>query len=172
MNKRFWQRNASTILTSIGGIGVVATSILSIKATPKAMQLIEEAKEEKGEELSKFEVVKVAWKLYIPAALIGTATIACIFGANTLNKCQQASLMSAYALLDNSYKEYKNKLKELYGEETHQSILEEIAAEKAENVGINTPGYVSNNRLYLDDKCGGGLVCSMMNMANDSLKQH
>lgn len=154
MNKRFWQRNASTILTTIGGIGVVATSVLSIKATPKAMQLIEEAKEEKGEELSSFEVMKVAWKPYIPAVLIGTATIACIFGANTLNKRQQVSLMSAYALLDNSYKEYKNKLKELYGEEAHQNILEAIAAEKAENVGINTPGYVSNNRLYLDDKCG------------------
>lgn len=60
---------------------------------------------------------------YIPAAISGTATIFCIFGANVLSKRQQAALTSAYALLNDSYNNYKDKLKELYGEEAHQKIV-------------------------------------------------
>ena len=126
-SKAFLRRNASTILTCIGGVGVVATSVLSVKATPKAMTLLENAKEEKGEKLTKIEIVKIAGPAYIPAVITGVSTIACIFGANILNKRQQAALMSAYALLDNSYKEYKAKVTELYGEDADGKIREEIA---------------------------------------------
>jgi len=123
----FLKRNSSTILTCIGAAGVVATSVMAVKATPKAMLLLEEAKEKKGEDLTKLEVVKTAAPAYIPSVIIGASTIACIFGANVLNKHRQASLMSAYALLDNSYREYRNKVEELYGEETDNRIISEIA---------------------------------------------
>ena len=44
MNVRlFAKRNASTVLTCLVGIGVVATSIMAVKSTPKAFKLIEEA---------------------------------------------------------------------------------------------------------------------------------
>lgn len=132
----FCKRNGSTILTCVGAVGVVVTSILAVKATPKAMERLEKAEEEKGGELTKMEVVKVAGPAYIPAVVTGASTIACIFGANTLNKRQQAALMSAYALLDNSYKDYKNKVKELHGEEADQEIVEEIAKDKYEEEKI------------------------------------
>ena len=54
----FVKRNASTILTCLGGVGVVATSVMAVKETPKAIRLIEEAEKEKGEELTKCEKVK------------------------------------------------------------------------------------------------------------------
>ena len=108
-SKLFLKRNSSTILTVVGATGVIATSVMAVKATPKALAMIEKAKEEKGEDLTKLETIKVAGPAYIPAAIAGISTIACIFGANILNKRQQAALMSAYALIDNSYKEYKNK---------------------------------------------------------------
>lgn len=122
----FAGRNASTILSCVGGAGVIATSIMAAKATPKAMQLLEKAKEEKGEDLTKLEKIKVAAPSYIPAMLVGTSTIACIFGASVLNKRSQAGLMSAYALLDRSYKDYRNKVKELYGEEVDKHVVKEI----------------------------------------------
>ena len=130
VSQRFIKRNASTILTCIGGAGVVATSVLAVKATPKALLMIEDAKEEKGEDLTKWEIVKTAGPAYIPAVLVGMSSIACIFGANVLNQRQQASLMSAYALLDNSYKEYKTKVIELYGEEADSRVREAIAKDK------------------------------------------
>lgn len=152
--KNFVKRNGATILTCIGGAGVVATTVMAVKATPKALERINKAEKEKGEELTKFEKVKVAGKVYIPTAIIGAGTLACIFGANVLNKKQQASLISAYAFIDNSFKEYKNKLIELHGEDTHQEIIDAIAAEKAENVGIRTPGFIGQSKLFVDDQCG------------------
>lgn len=126
----FMKRNASTILTCVGGAGVIVTSVLAVKATPKVLTLLENAKTEKGEDLTKLEKVKVAGPAYIPAVIMGASTIACIFGANIMNQRQQAALVSAYALLDNSYKDYKKKLAELYGEDTVEEIREEIVRDK------------------------------------------
>ena len=124
--------NRSTILTCVGAIGVVVTSVLTAKATTKAVDLILEAELEKGDKLTKTEKFKTVAPSYIPAVLVGASTIACMFGANVLNTKQQASLMSAYALLDNSYKEYRGKVEELYGEGTDERVQGELAKEKYE----------------------------------------
>ena len=136
MMKTFIKRNGSTILSVTGATGTILTAVLAVKATPKAMQLIEEAEKEKGEKLTKTEVVKYVGPAYIPTILVGFGTIACIFGANVLNKKQQASLTSAYALLDNSYKEYKNKVRELLGEDSDHEIRTEIAKDHYKNEDI------------------------------------
>lgn len=120
------KKHSPTILTTVGATGVIATAVLSVKATPKALLLLEEAKNEKGEELTIKETVQVAWKPYIPAAITGFSTIACIFGANYLNTRSQASLISAYALLDRTYKEYRNKVNEIHGKDKELNIKQEI----------------------------------------------
>lgn len=141
MNKTqyFLKKHSSTILTVVGSTGVVATAVLAVKATPKALVLLDEAKKEKGEDLTPMEAVKVAWKPYIPAAITGFSTIACIFGANYLNVKNQASLMSAYALLDSSYKEYRNKVVELHGEEADTNVKHEIVKAKYNGEEIDDP---------------------------------
>ena len=128
--KRVLKRNSSTILTCIGAAGVIFTAVTAVKATPKATRLLDKVKEEKGEDLTTLEKIKVAGPHYIPSILIGAGTIACIFGANMLNKRDQASLMSAYVLIDNSYKEYKKKVEELYGDEAHKEVMSSIAKDK------------------------------------------
>lgn len=134
---RFLKKNSSTILTCVSAVGVVGTAVTAVKVTPKALDILAEAKEAKGEELTKIEKVKVVGPVYIPSILIGTATIAAVFGANILNKRQQGALMSAYALLDSSYKEYKGKVKELYGEEVDMHIKKEIVKDKIKDVKIS-----------------------------------
>ena len=146
-SKLFLRRNSPTILTFLGAAGVVATSIAAAKATPKAMALLEKTKEEKGEELTKLEIVKVAGPAYIQAVAIGASTIACIFGANALNKKTQASIMSAYALLDTSYKQYKSKVKELYGENSDRNVKKEIAKDKFKDNDIN----INNEKILFFD---------------------
>lgn len=146
-SKVFLRKNASTILTCVGGVGVIGTAVMAVKATPKALERIENAERFKGEKLTKLEVVQVAGPVYIPAAVTGAATIACIFGANTLNKNKQAALMSAYALLDNSFKEYKNKVNELYGEDADQNVRAELAKDKYDaNMAPN-----KDKRLFYDE---------------------
>lgn len=128
----FLRKYSSTILTFVGAAGVIGTAVLAVKATPKALELIADETNRQNNEileeaiangcetcnyvrkLKPSEVVKVAWKPYIPAAIVGISTIACIFGANYLSRKIQASLMSAYALLDSTYKEYREKTRELY----------------------------------------------------------
>ena len=115
-SKRFLRKNGSTILTCVGGVGVIATTVMAVKATPKAMQLIKAAEEEKSEKLTWMETIKIAGPTYAPSALLGIATIASIFGANALNKRSQAALMSAYALVDQTFRDYKTHVEEEYGE--------------------------------------------------------
>lgn len=149
--KAFLKKHSSTILTCIGGVGVVATTITAVKATPKALALLGEVAEEKGEELTRVEQIKIAGKVYIPTILLGVGTVACIFGANVLNKRKQASLISAYTLLEASYKEYKNKVLELYGEEGAREIRKEIAKDHYEESDV----VVSDDtQLFYDEFSG------------------
>lgn len=147
----FLKHNSGTILTWIGAAGVVVTSVMAVKATPKAIHILEEAKEKKGEDLTVIETVRAVGLIYIPAIVSGASTIACIFGANILNKRSQAALASAYAFLDNSYKEYKNKVSELYGDDANNTIREEIAKDKYKDYSNS---FTDDKQLYFDEYSG------------------
>lgn len=143
------------MLSCIASAGVIITAVSAVKATPKAVELIKADSREKHSgdayAYTKREAISAAWKCYIPAAVFGISTIACIMGINSLNKRQQAALTSAYALVQNSYKEYKDKLKELYGEETHNAVVDAIVKEKCEDVYISAPGGFYNSTLDFDE---------------------
>ena len=145
--KTFFRKNGSTILTCVGAAGVVATTVMAVQATPKALRLIEAKKEQKGEKLTVWETIETAGMTYVPTVITGVATIGCIFGANVLNKRQQAALASAYALLDNSYKEYKKKVAELYGEDVDREVRDELAKDKYDDSIEVSDG----KRLFYDE---------------------
>lgn len=136
-----------TVLTCAAAAGVVGTAVLTAKATPKALDLLHRAEEEKQEELTLVEKIKVTAPAYIPAILAGASTIICIFGANGLNKKQQASLASAYALLDRSYREYVEKTKEMYGEESDAYVRQEIVKDHNEELEFDIP---EDEQLFFD----------------------
>jgi len=139
--KGYLKRSSPAILTCLGSIGVVATSVLAVKATPKAVDIIRarEGIDHEGNYYgpTKLEVVQSCWKCYIPAALVGLSTIACIFGANVLNKRNQASLASAYALLSESYQQYRKAAKAVYGEDADSKIK----AQMAKDTYVSADGY-------------------------------
>lgn len=139
---------ASTALTFLSAAGVVATSIFVAKAAPKVSVLLDRAEKEKGEKLTKIEKIKLATPAYIPSIIVGASTILCIFGANILNKRSQASIASAYALLDNAYREYRGKVKELYGDDADRNVVTEIAKEKVrESEDLELP---EDEQLFYD----------------------
>lgn len=145
-SKLFLKRNSSTILTIVGAAGVVATAVTAVWATPKALKLLEDAKRDKGEELTKIETVQVAAPAYVPSLIVGASTIACIFGANILSKRQQGALMSAYALLSSSYNEYKEKVKALHGKEADTEIRKTIVLDHEEE----RPEVSDEKTLFFD----------------------
>ena len=148
-----WRKktNVPYILGGFGCIGVMATTIMAIQSTPKALELLEDAEKEKGEDLSKWETVKTAGPVYLPAVITGMATIGCIAGAVILSERQQASLISAYGLLNESYMKYQRKVIENFGEDTHTDILKAIA-EETKPVNITADNYfgISNQGMAED----------------------
>lgn len=126
----------STILTIVSTLGVVATAVTAAKNTPKAKAIIEKAEKDKGESLTKIEKIKVAAPAYIPTVVVGATTIACIFGANVLNKQTQASMASAYALLNASYKEYRRKVEDIYGEGSDNKVMQQVTVDEYEETLI------------------------------------
>ena len=145
--KGFLKRHSTTILTSMAASGVVITSVMTAKATTKASKLLEEAEQIKGEELTKSETIKIAGPSYIPAILFGTATISCIFGSHITTKRKQAGLVAAYGYLDQSFKEYKSKVRELYDEDADAQIREEIAKDEYKKTDIQVS---SDKQLFYD----------------------
>lgn len=126
MSISFFKKHGSTILTCVGAAGVIATAIVTAKSTPKALRKIEEAECDKGEELTKLETVKAAAPIYIPAAVLGAATITSIFAADGMNKRSKAAIIGAYSLLYTSYNKYKDKVRELYGEDANDRVIQEV----------------------------------------------
>lgn len=126
-SKKYLKNHSPTILSGIASVGVIASTVMAVKATPKALQLLEDATNKKNDKLSKIEVIQIASPAYIPTAITCLSTIICIFGANALNRKQQASLMSAYALLNGSFKKYRDAANIVYGDDADSKIRAEVA---------------------------------------------
>lgn len=123
-------KHSPEILTGLGIAGMITTTVLAVKATPKALLLLEDARHEKGEKLTKTEKVKAAWKPYVPAAVTGTVSIACLVGASSVNAKRNAALATAYQLSTTALADYKEKVIETIGEKKEKTIREKVAEKK------------------------------------------
>lgn len=130
-SKSFLKRHSPTILSFLGAAGVIGTAVMAVKATPKAIRLLDDEKSKYDIDepitFSKKEAIQITWKCYIPTALVGISAISCIFGANVLNKRDQATLMSIYAVLNESYKKYRNSANNIFGEDADKKIKVQMA---------------------------------------------
>ena len=147
------KKHSPEILTGVGIAGMVTTTILAVKVTPKAMQLIEEEKTslEPGKKFTVLDTVKVAWKPYIPAVVTGTLSVACLVGASATSIRRNAALYSAYKLSETALSEYKENVVETIGEKKEKVVREKIAKDKIEK------NPVSNTEVIITEK--GNTLC-------------
>ena len=128
------ERHAPEILTGIGVAGMVTSTVLAVKATPKACLLIDDRKDElEVEKLPVTELIKTTWKCYIPAVVTCGASIACLVGASSVNFKRNAALATAYKLSEAALSEYKDAVIETIGEKKEQSIRDKVAEERLKN---------------------------------------
>lgn len=157
-------KHSPEILTGLGIAGMVTTTVLAVKATPKAVRLIERAEDhgaglvsEEGDPnwlcrpLTKMETIKVAWKPYIPAAITFAASTGCLIGAQSVNARRNAALATAYQLSTSALNEYKEKVIETIGEKKEQEVRDKIAQDKVDKANIS-----SSDVLFLGD---GEVLC-------------
>lgn len=159
-------KHSPGILTGLGIAGMVTSTVMAVKATPKALMLIEEEKKRQNEELEREactneiepieklkvkDAVKVAWKCYIPAAATAVVSAACLIGANTVNVRRNAALAAAYTLSENALKEYQEKVVETIGEKKEKTVRDAIAKDRVEK------NPVENSEVIITGK--GDTLC-------------
>lgn len=143
--KKIMTRNSPEILMGIGIMGMVSSTVMAVRATPKALILIEEEKRRingeilestgktvKVRKLRPIDTVKVTWKCYIPAAVMAGISIGCLVGASKVNMRRNAALATAYAVSESTLKAYQKKVLEVIGEKKDDAIRDAVAKERVE----------------------------------------
>ena len=121
------------ILTGIGIAGMIGATFMAVKATPKALYLIETKKEEaEVEELTPVETIKTCWKCYIPAALTTVVSATCLIGASTVSAKRNAALATAYSISEAALREYQEKVVEVIGEKKEKAVRDAVAKDQIE----------------------------------------
>lgn len=157
------RKHSPEILTGLGIAGMIATTIMAVQATPKAMRLIEEAGYQKGSDeapcmdmeytpLTTVEMVKAAWTAYIPAVITGIISISCLIGANSVNMRRNAALATAYTISEKALRDYKDKTLELVGDKKEKEIRDAVAKDIVNKQPVET------KEIYISDK-GGSTLC-------------
>lgn len=121
------------ILTGIGIAGMIGATFMAVKATPKALYLIEtKKKESEVEELTSVEAIKTCWKCYIPATLTTVLSAACLIEASTVSAKRNAALATAYSISEAALREYQEKVVEVIGEKKEKAVRDAVAKDQIE----------------------------------------
>lgn len=139
-----FDKHSPEILIGLGIASAVTSTVLAVKATPKALGLIEREQKEHNKEVSKtmtgdenervfgcklkpVDIVKITWKCYIPAAISGAASVAFLLSSNSVHAKRNAALATAYKLSETALTDYKKEVIETIGEEKEKLIRDKVA---------------------------------------------
>lgn len=148
-------QHSPEILTGIGIAGMITTTVMAVKSTPKALDLMAELKEKhkndaEKKEIAKEVVTKVA-PVYLPSVITGGLSIACLIGASSVNARRNAALATAYTLSESALKEYQEKVVATIGEKKEKNVRDAIAKDKVDK------NPVSNCEVIVTEK--GNTLC-------------
>ena len=141
----------SGVCSAAAVVGIIGTAVSAVAATPKAIDILDKAERDKGCELDIPEKVRAAWSAYIPAAVIGLSSAACVIGASVLNNKARISAAGAYAAVSQAYEQYRLKNTQLNGRNAHQRVLDSIAAEKSNGEVIGAMDICGGSTLDFGD---------------------
>jgi hypothetical protein len=163
--RKFVSQRSPEILTGIGIAGMITTTVLAVRATPKALELIDEKKAEKWvDKLSPLDTIKAAWRPYIPAMVTGITSTFCLIGASSVNMRRNAALATAYKLSETALTEYREKVIETIGEKKEQTIRDRVAEERVKKNPVSKSEVIITNNgrtLCFDTISGRYFYCSI-----------
>lgn len=141
-----FRKHSPEIFIISGIVGGIAAAVMACTATTKAGKVIDKAKddldmihaaidglvpakENYAEEESKKDITKVyvstglsLVKLYAPAVVLGGLSITAILYSNNILRKRNMALAAAYATVDNSFKDYRNRVIERFGDEVDKEL--------------------------------------------------
>lgn len=128
---RMFQKRGPEILTGLGIVGMISTVVLAVRATPKALEIIDDC-EYSDDEPNKKEIFKLCWKVYLPAAITGGLSVACLIGSNAASARRSALMATAYTLSEKALSELKTTFDETLSTEQKDEIIGKITDKKME----------------------------------------
>lgn len=144
------------ILAGIGIAGMITTTVMAVRATPKALELINNERLERADNDESFiysstplpikDTICLTWKCYIPAAITGGLSIACLIGASSVNVRRNAALATAYTLSESALKDYQEKVIETIGEKKEQSVKDAIAKDRIDQDPVTSREVIITER--------------------------
>lgn len=132
------------ILTGVGIAGMLSSVIFAVKATPKAMQLVEDELEY-NLDATKMDIFRAAWRPYVPAATTFIFSSACLIGANSINHKRNAAIATACSLSEYALREYRNKVVEVIGEEKEREIRDAVSRDRVEARPLTSEVIITGN---------------------------
>ena len=159
------KKRSPEILITVGVVGTVASAVMACKATLKVNDILSETKEniakihdcmadedlqESGkytEEDGKKDLtivytqtgVKLV-KLYGPSVALGALSLGCILTSNNILRKRNVALAAAYATVDRSFREYRSRVVDRFGEEVDRQLKYNIKAKEIEEVVVDENG--------------------------------
>lgn len=125
---KYTHRHSPTIMTGIGVAGVIATAYFTAVASFKAARAIDAVPDEAADPMQRLkEHAQLTWKFYIPPVTTGVATIGAIAYASRLGSKRTAAAISAYAITEKAFGQYRDKVVEEIGGHKEQVIRDDIA---------------------------------------------
>lgn len=155
------KKHSPEIIVVAGIAGTVVSAVLACKATTKVAEILDETKGTLGtihegmetgaingqeyttEDGKKDTVVVYAQtgmklaKLYAPAIILGTLSITSILASNNILRKRNVALGAAYAAIDKSFKEYRGRVIERFGEQVDTELKYGIKAKKFEEIEVD-----------------------------------
>ena len=157
------KKHSPEILVAAGVVGTVVSTVMACRATTKIDTILDETKEqldkiheysENPDMAEKYNAedakkdtgvvyahagVKLA-KLYAPAVGLGILSLGSILASNNILRKRNAALAAAYAVVDRSFKEYRDRVVERFGEEVDHQLRYNIKATEVEETVIDEKG--------------------------------
>lgn len=155
-------KHSPEILTGVGIAGMLSSTILAIKATPKAMEKIQaRCEEEQVDELSFGEKVKTTITCYIPTIITSVVSSGCVVAGLSVNLRRNAGLALATSVAETTLHEYQNRVIGMIGEEKNREVMREVSQARAEKAVVEVPKSEqkviltgNGNTLCLDSMTG------------------
>ena len=145
--RRFLYGNTPEILTGIGITGMITSTILAVRATPRALELLDIKKKEVDDDvLTIQETIKTAWKPYIPATVSMIISTTCLISAVAVNNRRNTALVTAYTLSEKAFTSYRNQVIEDVGKNKEKRIKDKVSQKQVDN---NPP---NKNQIILTNK--------------------
>ena len=126
---RFIKRNLPTILTAAGVVGTIGASVLYTKGRDDYNEYIDEAVED-HDDITRTDKFKAFVDAYALPICVHSASIALILMGDRMHVNRQIKIAEAYMALDASYKAYRLKSNDIYGDDASEKIDFEIAKDK------------------------------------------